>query len=137
MTSWFLQFIVNESLALILLLVCVTQYLLARRQRLQSKFSERQLKNQVAELEAKIYAVSQGAIGVGNRLIKVEQELKKRAPAIQKVNRVVHQLNDFDRAAQLSQTGASVTEIMKKTGIGFAEAELVALMGNKELAATH
>lgn len=125
-----LNALLSPSLIITLLLTCVVslQWLMARGANHRYQQAEQKLNVRIDELEKQLYAVNQGAIGVGRRLIRVEQELKRSGSAPQKVTRAKSFISGLDQAAAMRGKGASVSEIVRKTGIGRAEAELVSLM---------
>lgn len=128
LTAGVLQVLTEHLLTLAVMLLAISQYFLARRQRLQNDRQTEAFQHRIAELETQLTAVNHGAVGVGKRLIRIEQLMHQKISAEQKVRQASDMNTDFDLAARLSGEGASVSEIVRKTGLSRPEAELVMLM---------
>lgn len=87
----------------------------------------------VNELEEEIHAVSQGAMGMGKRLLSLERVLRQNIPAKEKVEKIGRAFNSMDKAVELISKGASLADITKETGIARAEAELLMTVRSSRL----
>ncbi len=91
----------------------------------KSRQQRESLTDKIQELESQIYVVNQGAIGVGRRLIALEKIIRQSGNSDTKVRKIEKALSGMDQAAKLASTGASISDIVKATGIGRAEAQLM------------
>lgn len=83
-------------------------------------------------LRNEIQAMTSGSIGMGKRLVEIEQRLNHTAEKqLELANRDPGVLA-YNQAARLMEMGADVDDLVKDCGIGRPEAELMALL-HKEL----
>lgn len=83
-------------------------------------------------LRNEIQAMTSGSIGMGKRLVDIEQRLNQTAEKqLELANRDPGVLA-YNQAARLMEMGADVDDLVKDCGIGRPEAELMALL-HKEL----
>jgi len=129
---------VSEGLYLLVVLLSVVTliavlccFILFRR----LKKHERQYQALINVLRNEIQAMTNGSIGMGRRLLEVEQKLNITAEKqLELENRDPGNMA-YNQAAQLMEMGADVDDLVKNCGIGRPEAELMALL-HKELGAT-
>ena len=93
---------------------------------------ERQYKALINVLRNEIRSMTGGSIGMGKRLVDIEQRLSITVEKqLELENRDPGELA-YNQAARLMEMGADVDDLVKNCGIGRAEAELMALL-HKEL----
>jgi len=93
---------------------------------------ERQYKALINVLRNEIRSMTGGSIGMGKRLVDIEQRLSITVEKqLELENRDPGELA-YNQAARLMEMGADVDDLVKNCGIGRPEAELMALL-HKEL----
>lgn len=111
---------------------CAACFILHRR--LQKH--ERRQQALINVLRNEIQAMTNSSIGMGRRLIEVEQKLNLTADKqLELENRDPGALA-YNQATKLMEMGADVDDLVQSCGIGRPEAELMALL-HKELHAPH
>ena len=109
----------------------VAAFLLWRRLRMQRARHQAL----IDVLRNEIQAMTSGSIGMGKRLVDIEQRLNQTAEKqLELANRDPGVLA-YNQAARLMEMGADVDDLVKDCGIGRPEAELMALL-HKELHAS-
>lgn len=99
---------------------------------LRLKKHERQHKALINVLRNEIRSMTGSSIGMGKRLVDVEQRLNITVEKqLELENRDPGELA-YNQAAKLMEMGADVDDLVKSCGIGRPEAELMALL-HKEL----
>ncbi|PIE24579.1 MAG: hypothetical protein CSA60_03040 [Neptuniibacter caesariensis] len=83
-------------------------------------------------LRNEIQAMTNSSIGMGRRLIKVEQKLNFTADKQLELENRDPGVLAYNQAARLMEMGADVDDLVQNCGIGRPEAELMALL-HKEL----
>lgn len=112
--------------------VTAAGYCIHVRRKLQQH--QRQYEALINVLRNEIQALTSSSIGMGHRLMDVENQLNITAEKQQElVNRDPGVLA-YNQAARLMEMGADVDDLVKNCGIGRPEAELMALL-HKEVAA--
>ncbi|AJQ95167.1 hypothetical protein [Gynuella sunshinyii] len=79
---------------------------------------------QIEDLQSYVNAVNQGAIGIGKRLIRVEKQLTQQNTRISAYANSVKPVSTPSSSKPLEEENV-VVSIMKKTGLGRAEAQLL------------
>jgi hypothetical protein len=98
----------------------------------RQKKHERQYQALITVLRNEIRSMTGGSIGMGKRLVDIEQKLNITVERQQELeNRDPGELA-YNQAARLMEMGADVDDLVKNCGIGRPEAELMALL-HKEL----
>ncbi|WP_028471209.1 DUF2802 domain-containing protein [Neptunomonas japonica] len=98
----------------------------------RQKQHERQYKALVTVLRNEIRSITGSSIGMGKRLVDIEQKLNITVEKqLELENRDPGELA-YNQAARLMEMGADVDDLVKDCGIGRPEAELMALL-HKEL----
>ncbi|EAR60553.1 DUF2802 domain-containing protein [Neptuniibacter caesariensis] len=85
-------------------------------------------------LRNEIQAMTNSSIGMGRRLIEVEQKLNLTADKQLELENRDPGVLAYNQAARLMEMGADVDDLVQSCGIGRPEAELMALL-HKELEA--
>lgn len=106
----------------------LTSYILFRR--LQQH--ERRHQALINVLRNEIQAMTNSSIGMGRRLIGVEQKLNLTADKQLELENRDPSALAYNQATRLMEMGADVDELVQNCGIGRPEAELMALL-HKEL----
>lgn len=119
-------------LLIIALGTACTSYVLFKR--LQK--NERQHQALINVLRNEIQAMTNGSIGMGRRLIEVEQKLNLTADKQLELENRDPSALAYNQATRLMEMGADVDDLVQNCGLGRPEAELMALL-HKELQAPH
>ncbi len=86
-------------------------------------------------LRNEISAITNSSIGMGRRVVEIEQKLNITAEKQAELENRDPGAVAFNQAARLMEMGADVNDLVESCGIGRPEAELMALL-HKELKAT-
>lgn len=113
--------LVLAGLALLACSVCV--YLFVRVQR-----QERRHQALINVLRNEIRAMTNGSIGMGNRLLAIEHKLNITVEKQQELENRDPGVLAYNQAARLMEMGADVDDLVRSCGIGRPEAELMALL---------
>lgn len=89
---------------------------------------ERQHQALINVLRNEISAMTNSSIGMGRRLIEVEQKLNLTADKQLELENRDPGVLAYNQAARLMEMGADVDDLVKNCGIGRPEAELMALL---------
>ncbi|WP_164880866.1 DUF2802 domain-containing protein [Aestuariirhabdus litorea] len=89
------------------------------------------LNKRIDMLESDLRAVGAGAIGVGQRLIKVEQRLSVTIDKQEALEQRDPSKVSYTEAGKLFEMGASTEDVMESCHISVAEARLIELMHRK------
>lgn len=108
---------------LALLACCVCVYLFVRVQR-----QERRHQALINVLRNEIRAMTNGSIGMGNRLLAIEKTLNLTVEKQQELENRDPGVLAYNQAAKLMEMGADVDDLVRSCGIGRPEAELMALL---------
>ncbi|MBU2964795.1 DUF2802 domain-containing protein [Amphritea sp. 2_MG-2023] len=95
---------------------------------------QRQYEALINVLRNEIQALTSSSIGMGHRLMDVENQLNITAEKQQELANRDPGVLAYNQAARLMEMGADVDDLVKNCGIGRPEAELMALL-HKEIAA--
>lgn len=117
--------------ALLSLLALVSCLVLFRRVREH----ERRQQALIGLLRNEIQAITNSSIGMGRRVIEMEQKLNTTAEKQLELENRDPGAMAFNQAARLMEMGANVDDLVESCGIGRPEAELMALL-HQELKAT-
>lgn len=117
--------------ALLALTTVVACILLYRRMR----HYEQQQQALVKVLRNEIRSMTSGSIGMGRRMLEIEQKLNITADKQQELENRDPGVLAYNQANRLMEMGADVDDLVKSCGIGRPEAELMALL-HRELQAT-
>ncbi|MGH1462442.1 MAG: DUF2802 domain-containing protein [Neptuniibacter sp.] len=117
--SWLNVFLL--ILALGACTACVFLYFRVQKQ-------ERQHQTLVNVLRSEIQAMTNSSIGMGRRLIEVEQKLNLTADKQLELENRDPGVLAYNQAARLMEMGADVDDLVENCGIGRPEAELMALL---------
>jgi len=98
--------------------------------------NERRHQALINVLRNEIQAMTNGSIGMGRRLIEVEQKLNLTADKQLELENRDPSALAYNQATRLMEMGADVDDLVQNCGIGRPEAELMALL-HKELQAPH
>ena len=90
---------------------------------LRSVSLKRHYQAQIADLQSHLNAVNQGSIGMGKRLIKLERQLAQKNSYMERVA-MTKKAPEQKSPAALDEDHV-VVSIMKRTGLGRAEAQLL------------
>ncbi|WP_426417566.1 DUF2802 domain-containing protein [Aestuariirhabdus sp. LZHN29] len=117
-------------LGLFALLLGVGAYLyrVVRRTQVEQAY---ELHRRIETLESDLRAVGAGAIGVGQRLLKVEQRLGATIDKQEALEQRDPAKVSYTEAGKLFEMGASTEEVMENCHISVAEARLIELMHRK------
>lgn len=97
---------------------------------------ERQHQALINVLRNEISAMTNSSIGMGRRLIEVEQKLNLTADKQLELENRDPGVLAYNQAAKLMEMGANVDDLVQNCGIGRPEAELMALL-HQELHTPH
>lgn len=117
--------------ALLSLLALVSCIVLFKRMRQY----ERRQQVLVGLLRNEIQAITNSSIGMGRRVVEIEQKLNNTAEKQLELENRDPGAMAFNQAARLMEMGANVDDLVESCGIGRPEAELMALL-HQELKAT-
>ncbi|WP_372831553.1 DUF2802 domain-containing protein [Pontibacterium sp.] len=117
--------------ALLSLLALVSCVVLFKRMRQY----ERRQQALVGLLRNEIQAITNSSIGMGRRVVEIEQKLNNTAEKQLELENRDPGAMAFNQAARLMEMGANVDDLVESCGIGRPEAELMALL-HQELKAT-
>ena len=115
-------------------LIALTAVAYAIRAHKQSQQHQRQYEALVNVLRNEIQALTSSSIGMGHRLMDVENQLNITTEKQQEMANRDPGVLAYNQAARLMEMGADVDDLVKNCGIGRPEAELMALL-HKEVAA--
>ena len=116
-----LALIVVAGAALLATLLCVFLLVRVRRQ-------ERRHQALINVLRNEIRAMTNGSIGMGNRLLAIEHKLNITVEKQQELENRDPGVLAYNQAARLMEMGADVDDLVRSCGIGRPEAELMALL---------
>lgn len=119
---------IDIVLLLLVLPIAVVCFMLFRRLQQQ----ERRHQALINVLRNEIQAMTNSSIGMGRRLIEVEQKLNLTADKQLELENRDPGVLAYNQAARLMEMGADVDDLVQNCGIGRPEAELMALL-HKEL----
>lgn len=102
----------------------IAVYVLFRRVQHQ----ERRHQALINVLRNEIHAMTNSSIGMGRRLIEVEQKLNLTADKQLELENRDPGVLAYNQAARLMEMGANVDDLVQNCGIGRPEAELMALL---------
>ena len=121
------------ALAVVAIVSCVSiGYSINARRKLHQH--RRQYEALINVLRNEIQALTSSSIGMGHRLMDVENKLNITAEKQQELANRDPGVLAYNQAARLMEMGADVDDLVKNCGIGRPEAELMALL-HKEIAA--
>ncbi|MBN0986849.1 DUF2802 domain-containing protein [Amphritea pacifica] len=121
------------ALAVVAIVSCVSiGYSVHARRQLQQH--QRQYEALINVLRNEIQALTSSSIGMGHRLMDVENKLNITAEKQEELANRDPGVLAYNQAARLMEMGADVDDLVKNCGIGRPEAELMALL-HKEIAA--
>ncbi|KEA64276.1 ATPase involved in DNA repair [Marinobacterium lacunae] len=109
--------------ALALLVSALCAYLFVRVQK-----QERRHQALINVLRNEIRAMTNGSIGMGNRLLAIEHKLNMTVEKQQELENRDPGVLAYNQAARLMEMGADVDDLVRSCGIGRPEAELMALL---------
>lgn len=116
-----------------LFFLCVTTFI--------SLYMTRKLKQeyqQVKNIREDLKAFSIAAIGVGKRVLQLEQRQRQVIETQQHADKVISYVEPinqtYDEAASMARQGQNVESIMKRCGLSHSEAELIFLMNRLDKA---
>lgn len=115
-----------------LLALVAVGYSISAQRRLQQH--QRQYEALINVLRNEIQAMTSSSIGMGHRLLEIENKLNMTAEKQQELANRDPGVLAYNQAARLMEMGADVDDLVKNCGIGRPEAELMALL-HKEVAA--
>lgn len=101
---------------------------------LRVKRQERRHQALINVLRNEIRAMTNGSIGMGNRLLAIEHKLDITVEKQQELENRDPGVLAYNQAARLMEMGADVDDLVRSCGIGRPEAELMALL-HRELQA--
>ena len=128
MTVWFNVFLIVLALG-----ACVASVFLYFRVQKQ----ERQHQALINVLRNEIQVMTNSSIGMGRRLIEVEQKLNLTADKQMELENRDPGMLAYNQAAKLMEMGADVDDLVKNCGIARPEAELMALLHQELEAPDH
>jgi len=91
------------------------------------EFKRAQMKR-LHDLDAQLQAVGQGSIGMGKRVLLLEDSIKQVGVRLQEQERNSPDRIPYNEASRLMEMGASIDDIVSACGISRAEAELVSVL---------
>jgi len=95
--------------------------------------SERNLTDMVDELAKEVQGISHGSMGVGRKVLLLEQQVEALESCIEEMQKNDPNKVSYSEASRLVEMGAGVDDLMNSCGISRPEAELVsALTANKK-----
>lgn len=92
------------------------------------KRQERRHQALINVLRNEIRAMTNGSIGMGNRLLAIEHKLDITVEKQQELENRDPGVLAYNQAAKLMEMGADVDDLVRSCGIGRPEAELMALL---------
>lgn len=84
------------------------------------------------QLSSDVTALNAGAIGLGERLLKIERELKNMRERLEQVEMSAEGHASYEQAVYLVKRGMEANEIMQVCDLSQTEAELLVLMNQSE-----
>ncbi|MCL6414489.1 DUF2802 domain-containing protein [Aestuariirhabdus sp. Z084] len=114
----------------VLVLIAFT-ILLFRKQKDAYREEIESANKRITLLESDLRAVGAGAIGVGQRLLQVEQRLGATIDKQEALEQRDPSAVSYTEAGKLFEMGASTREVMENCHISSAEAHLIELMHRK------
>lgn len=85
-----------------------------------------------SDVSSEIHAASQGAIGVGKRLLRVEKLLRQQESTPKLLDSIREELSGFELADSLILKGESSARVVEQSGISLAEAQLLKLLNQSD-----
>ena len=104
---------------------------------LRLRKQERKHQALINVLRNEIHAMTNSSIGMGRRLIEVEQKLNLTADKQVELENRDPGMLAYNQAAKLMEMGADVDDLVKNCGIARPEAELMALLHQELEAPDH
>ena len=121
MTNWLL--LIGAVVALLAFLLVF----LLLRLRLREEEGER-LRQEVQRLRDDLGALCSGAVGVSERVARIEQKLQRVSERQEQMGSTTPESQPYDQAVELARKGASAEELVKQCGLTKGEADLVVMM---------
>lgn len=113
---------------LCLILISVSALLLAVYSWIRLRRQERNHRALINVLRNEIQAMTGSSIGMGRRLMSVEEKLSITVEKQHELENRDPGVLAYNQAAKLMEMGAGVDDLVKSCGIGRPEAELMALL---------
>jgi len=114
--------VILQFMSLLLLVALLTYLIKSRKQRLKDY-------HDISELRRDLRALTTAALGVGERVLKVERLQNNEIPSNRKVTTFSHNNEtSYEHAIHLVQKGADVNDLINSCGLSQGEADLVNLL---------
>ncbi len=85
----------------------------------------------IRTLQDDFAALCNGAVGVGDHLFHVEQNLRRLSQRQDQVDMYDPTQQSFDHAVRLVENGATIEDVMSQCGLVRSEAELIAMLHHR------
>ena len=121
MTHWLL--LLSAVAALLAFLVVFLMW----RLRVREQDDER-LHQEVQRLRDDLGALCSGAVGVSERVARIEQRLQRVSERQEQMESSTPESQPYDKAVELARKGATADELVAKCGLTKGEADLVVMM---------
>ena len=121
MTHWLL--LLGAVAALLVLLVVFLMLRLRLREQ-----EDALLRQEVARLRDDLGALCSGAVGVSERVARIEGKLQRVSERQEQMESATPESQPYDQAVELARKGANAEELVKQCGLTKGEADLVVMM---------
>ena len=129
LTTYFQHHDASVLLSLLSLGVATALFLVLR---LSGKLRQQQKHNN--DLRKQMRALTSAALGMGERVLKMERRQKHLAERQEQVDIYESANQPYEQAIRMSQNGASITELVDSCGVSENEAHLIELMSKLDKA---
>jgi Flp pilus assembly protein TadB len=99
---------------------------------LKFRQGQRQSQEQVNNLQADMRALVSAAIGVGERVHRIEKSLKEVSHRQEQIDQTDPGAQAYQQAIKMAQKGASAEELIEICGLTRGEADLIAMLHRME-----
>jgi hypothetical protein len=121
----------SGTLLVISLIIAVSSALICVHNLLQLRRLTRQLNQERQQFVQRLEMINKGAMGIGKRLLAMEQESRHHEPASDSAKPASTATTDYlpySQAIKLFQQGASTEEVVERCHLSRAEADLMSLV---------
>jgi hypothetical protein len=128
--TWFISFGLVSLASLLAVIISYRSYR-------KSELERQQVSKELAAVLAEFKAFKSSSIGIGKKLMGIEQELADTVEKQQNFEFQDPNSLPYTQASRLIQMGADAEDLVNSCGLSNAEAELLMLVNRQPLGAAH
>lgn len=87
-------------------------------------------------LQSDLRAMCMGAVGVGKRMLKIEQQLRQQDVRQDQIELRDTGTREYDHAVRLARKNADIDDLISSCGLSRGEAELIKIMQRRDVTAS-